>query len=534
MNFFQSIISGLRGLNNNIFTLWANAFLAFFVPIIIGLGIFELDNFFPVNEPSTTQTLYIVALLAVAIIGTISYSGWLESLYRHQKGAGVKVGDFFAVGFKHWRPLLLGGLIVGGVISLLVALFLPAITPAIMWASARGMETPQLYLFTLLTLTVLMLPAFYLMVRWFWWAHLITIKNLAVRPALKESSRLTHLDFGTVGLLVFIYVFGTINFAALVLSGSNTLTLFEWSQVNDIYIITGILQLPIIPLVFHMIFMAKFIDLSETVGYSISGFNNKEALTELRNYKKNIDKIGGVKKLGEFWMGRNPKDWFAAIKTNFNLPNLPDRSFNRHELMREINSYKARRNNLSDSEIRHLIVMVLAWGSMRIVPKVAMRAMATIGEYEDICRDLLQDKELSPMAAYERFFVAHNAGRMQGIGPSYYTKLIYFLGHQDTAIMDQWTAKTVNLLSNKKIVKVANNTAVSQKNNAGDYRNYLDFLSQLKTEFNMRSLSETGQLIYSCSHKRRNLPVGKQDYKIFSAWRKYIVDNVRPKKKEPK
>ena len=263
MNFFQSIISGLRGFNNNILTLWTNAFLAFFVPIIIGVGIIGLDMIIPVSGTRTMAILCIAALLATGIIGTITYSGWLESLYRHQKGMAVKIGDFFAVGFQHWQPLLLGGLIVGGVTSFLAALFLPAITPAIMWASARGLDTPQIYLFTLAALIVLLLPALYLLIRWFWWAHLITIKNLAVRAALKESSRLSHLDFGTVALLVFVYVFGVISLAALVLSGNNFLGLFDWRSVNDIYIITGILQLPIIPLAFHMIFMAKFIDLSE-------------------------------------------------------------------------------------------------------------------------------------------------------------------------------------------------------------------------------------------------------------------------------
>ena len=241
MNFFQSIISGLRGFNNNILTLWTNAFLAFFVPIIIGVGIIGLDMIIPVSGTRTMAILCIAALLATVIIGTITYSGWLESLYRHQKGMAVKVGDFFAVGFQHWQPLLLGGLIVGGVTSFLAALFLPAITPAIMWASARGLDTPQIYLFTLAALIVLLLPALYLLIRWFWWAHLITIKNLAVRAALKESSRLSRLDFGTVALLVFVYVFGVISLAALVLSGNNFLDLFDWRSVNDIYIHYGYL-----------------------------------------------------------------------------------------------------------------------------------------------------------------------------------------------------------------------------------------------------------------------------------------------------
>ena len=249
---------------------------------------------------------------------------------------------------------------------------------------------------------------------------------------------------------------------------------------------------------------------------------DEAALKKLKECKTAIDGIGGVKKLGESWMGRNPKDWFAAIKTNFNLPNLPDLNFNRYELMREIDSYKARRNNLSDSEVRQLIVMVLAWGQMRLSPKVALNAMSTIAGYEDICRDLLQDKELSPMVAYERFFEARKNG-MKGIGPAYYTKLIYFLCHQEAAIMDQWTAKAVNVLSGEKLIKLDNKKTVAQRNGEEVYKKYLDFLGKIKIEFNMDNLSETEVLIYSCSYKRKNRNMTKKDHKIFSAWRQYVI-----------
>ena len=521
MNFFQSIISGLRGFNNNIFTLWTNAFLAFFVPIIIGVGIIGLDMIIPVSSTRTMAILCIAALLATGIIGTITYSGWLESLYRHQKGMAVKTGDFFAVGFQHWQPLLLGGLIVGGVTSFLAALFLPAITPAIMWASARGLDTPQIYLFTLAALIVLLLPALYLLIRWFWWAHLITIKNLAVRAALKESGRLSHLDFGTVALLVFVYVFGVISLAALVLSGSNSLALFDWRSVNDIYIITGVLQIPIIPLAFHMVFMAKFIDLSETGEILMTNFD-EAALKELKNYQIAINKIGGVERIRELWMETNARKWFSSLDADLNLPNLSDQTFNREGLKNKIKEYKARSGKLSDTDIRELIVMIFAWGGMRVSDKGGKPAIATIDKYEGICRNLLENK-LSPVESYKQFFEARKSG-MKGIGPAYYTKLIYFLCQQEAAIMDQWAARAVNVLSGEKLIKLDNKKIVSQENDEEVYKKYLDFLGKIKIEFNMDNLSKTEQLIYSCSPRNdKRVSVSPEDRAIFSMWRQYVI-----------
>ena len=258
----------------------------------------------------------------------------------------------------------------------------------------------------------------------------------------------------------------------------------------------------------------------------MSDFNNKAALTELKGYKKAIDKIGGVEKMGKFWMGRNTKNWFAQADADFNLPNLPDRTFSRRELTSEIDVYKARSGSLSDTEIRKLIVMIFAWGGMFTWKNIGKLAMDTIEGYEGICRNLLEDKQLSPVAAYEQFFEAWKARDMMGVGPDYYTKLIYLLGHQEAAIMDQWTAKAVNLLSDKKLIKLDSGVTVAQGNDKEVYEKYLDFLRQIQAETNMCSLSNTEELIYSCSYKKKDKNVSKEYHKIFSAWRKYVDDNV--------
>ena len=238
---------------------------------------------------------------------------------------------------------------------------------------------------------------------------------------------------------------------------------------------------------------------------------DEAALKRLKEYKTAIDKKGGVEAMSKFWKGTNAKKWFGSTSAEFKLPCLPGDAFNREGLKDKINEYKARSRELSSTNIRELIVMVFAWGGKDLSGNGGKPAMATIDKYEGICRNLLENK-LSPIESYKQFFEAHKNG-MKGVGPAYYTKLIYFLCRQEAAIMDQWAAKAVNLLSGEKLIKLNSKGYVVQGNNEEVYKKYLDFLGKIKIEFNMDNLSKTEQLIYSCSGERG----------VFSTWRQYVI-----------
>ena len=71
------------------------------------------------------------------------------------------------------------------------------------------------------------------------------------------------------------------------------------------------------------------------------------------------------------------------------------------------------------------------------------------------------------------------ANRVPGIGPAYFTKLLYFfLPDPNCYIMDQQTGKSINLLSGNWVVRMAGN-AVSNLNKSGNYQAYCEELDSM-------------------------------------------------------
>ena len=116
---------------------------------------------------------------------------------------------------------------------------------------------------------------------------------------------------------------------------------------------------------------------------------------------------------------------------------------------------------------------------------------------------------------------------MMGVGPAFYTKLIFFFGNQTGAIMDRWTARSTNLLLNAAVVKLNSNKYVVNQNSTQVYSKYLEFISELKTILSIESVSKTEELIFSCSHIQAAVinRLGKH-HQACSAWRKYVVENT--------
>lgn len=70
--------------------------------------------------------------------------------------------------------------------------------------------------------------------------------------------------------------------------------------------------------------------------------------------------------------------------------------------------------------------------------------------------NLLRTGGLSRCEAYRLFL---GTGAIPGIGPAFFTKLIYFFSPTpDFYILDQWTAKSVNLLTGNWVVKMSGDT----------------------------------------------------------------------------
>lgn len=96
----------------------------------------------------------------------------------------------------------------------------------------------------------------------------------------------------------------------------------------------------------------------------------------------------------------------------------------------------------------------LAWaGRERLEPLLAAIAAGSI----------------SRAAAYESFC---GGGAVKGLGPSYFTKLLYFFWPEERCyIMDQWSARSVNYLTGEKLVRMSANY-VAPSNDGERYDRY--------------------------------------------------------------
>ena len=72
----------------------------------------------------------------------------------------------------------------------------------------------------------------------------------------------------------------------------------------------------------------------------------------------------------------------------------------------------------------------------------------------------------------EAYALFCGAGAVKGLGPAYFTKLLYFFWPEPRCyIMDQWTARSVNYLTGKKMVRMSGNF-VAPNNDGVHYERY--------------------------------------------------------------
>ena len=251
---------------------------------------------------------------------------------------------------------------------------------------------------------------------------------------------------------------------------------------------------------------------------------NVKALEELKKCKENIDQEVPKKILNNVWLSTSPKEWFSSFNTRWTISNLSDIPLNRIQLLELIHPYR-NIGKIDESTLRKLIVSVFAWGGLGRSPSNGKLAIDTIEAYQNVCSKLLNG--MSSIKAYAKFFNLKMSKKMQGIRPAYYTKLIFFLGDQSGLIMDQWTARSTNLLLNSREIKLESRL-VSDDNSEEVYNKYLAFIAELKNELNIKTLAQTEELIFSCPHKNNSVKkrLGEYFHKICSAWRKYVAENT--------
>lgn len=209
------------------------------------------------------------------------------------------------------------------------------------------------------------------------------------------------------------------------------------------------------------------------------------------------------------WQGRPPGSWARAVDYDLrpDYPGQFDRGLARPDITALCRN-PARRT-------LDLCVLIFAWGGMRVGNgKRILKQTAWV----PVCEDL-RCGAIDHYQAYSAFFrLAHN-NEMPGCGPAYFTKLLMFLPQtgERGIIMDQWTARSVNLLAGRQIVRLLRVHGTSQTyrvapdNDAAVYRDFCTAVCELSIRLNL-SVEEAEMLLFSEGRGR-------------GAWRDYVREN---------
>ena len=161
------------------------------------------------------------------------------------------------------------------------------------------------------------------------------------------------------------------------------------------------------------------------------------------------------------------------------------------------------------ASIATVCVAAMSWGGMNLANWRRLRGLSH-RTWLDVAQ-CIRDGNLTRAEAYQRLRILKKNGDLKGMGPAFFTKLIYFLSPRDNPerqpayIMDQWAASSVNLLTGRNMVlmdvtpKAPRRTrkssmaelalsftfTVSDENTAIDYEVFCSAVDQLACRFGL-------------------------------------------------
>lgn len=173
--------------------------------------------------------------------------------------------------------------------------------------------------------------------------------------------------------------------------------------------------------------------------------------------------------------------------------------------------------NAATDNVEALAWRILAWGGMRVNNGEALQGCGA--DWTELCREIVAGKH-SRCCAYDAFARLRREGKTKGLGPAYFTKLIYFLmpRTQDRPvgyIMDQWVSCAVNLLATEPVVRAGANFVVSDRNTGEIYERYCRTIE---------SLAESCSL----SPEALEIQLMSQGGRRPASWRAYVLKHRKP------
>jgi hypothetical protein len=206
-------------------------------------------------------------------------------------------------------------------------------------------------------------------------------------------------------------------------------------------------------------------------------------------------------------VGDPPKQWASemGISYDYDLPN--------YVLTRQqIRTYCQDHN----TDVLQGYIMSMAWGAQGKGPGGKRNVQKAWAQKEEI-REKISEIKLGNISRIDAYDLFCNNGEIAGIGPAYFTKLLYFFNPNPTMyIMDQWTTKPVILLTGKNIIRHSND-GPTRANTGENYELFCRIVEDLSKRIDADDGEEVEQRLFSVGQIRRQ-PRGPFRQFVFDKW----------------
>lgn len=218
---------------------------------------------------------------------------------------------------------------------------------------------------------------------------------------------------------------------------------------------------------------------------------------------EHLEAFQAMAMVGE-WKAQEPAAWIKSV----DIPELSP-VFSQHKMTRSFLKQSSVDKSVTD---RDLLWGILSWGKMR---RDAARRLAQHEEsWIEVIRSL-RTQNLNRIDSYRLCAETVARNPSGGIGPAYYTKLIFFANpRHDGYIMDQWTSRSVNLLvSGNPIVAMRTTNHVSPQNSAETYETFCRVVEMLSKVLLDKNPEQTELCLFSTGGRS------------MAKWRRHVIEN---------
>lgn len=191
--------------------------------------------------------------------------------------------------------------------------------------------------------------------------------------------------------------------------------------------------------------------------------------------KKHWDVFSGIPHQSAGKIGFKPAAW--AIRRGLaDIPSgLPEEKLSRTEV-REI-----------CRDTRHSVLYgylcAMAWGGQGA--GVSVNSVTFVWDNRRLLSEHLEKLRNGGLSRSQAYSLFLGEGSIPYLGPAYWTKLLYFFSPEsDFYIMDQWTGKSINLLTGFKLVHLAGN-AIRSDSKFGNYQAYCEEVDAMAAILNV-------------------------------------------------